>query len=112
MAGLEQRVGRRVADARKRAGLTQATLAERVEVATETISRLERGKTLPSVEKLDQIARAVGQDVAEFFRVRDADVQREGALDRLVAALRPYSARDIDAIRDLASRILSTWTRR
>ncbi len=53
---LGKALGRNIAQARQRKGLTQAQLAERLEVNTETISRFERGFTLPSLETLDRLA--------------------------------------------------------
>ena len=42
MSRIEQRLGRRIAHLRHAAGLTQEELAEKVGVAPETLSRLER----------------------------------------------------------------------
>jgi transcriptional regulator with XRE-family HTH domain len=45
-------VGEGARQARMRAGLTQADVAERIGVATEVYGRMERGKMLPSVPTL------------------------------------------------------------
>lgn len=47
-------------DARKKAGLTQQELAERIGANKGYISRLERGLTIPSVSTLYRIAAAMG----------------------------------------------------
>ena len=47
-------------DARKKAGLTQAELAERIGADKGYISRLERGLTVPTVSTLYRIAAAMG----------------------------------------------------
>ena len=47
-------------DARKRAGLTQQELAEKIGADKGYISRLERGLTIPSVSTLYRLAAAVG----------------------------------------------------
>jgi len=44
---VERQLGQRVAAYRRTAGLTQEALAEKVGVAVETISRLERGSSIP-----------------------------------------------------------------
>ena len=44
-----KRLGKAAREARLQAGLTQADVAERIEVATEVYGRLERGLMLPSV---------------------------------------------------------------
>jgi transcriptional regulator with XRE-family HTH domain len=47
-------------EARKAAGLNQAELAARVNVTNNTISRIERGQTVPSVAQAQLIAGALG----------------------------------------------------
>ncbi|MBR3302697.1 MAG: helix-turn-helix transcriptional regulator [Bacteroidales bacterium] len=47
-------------DARKRAGLTQQELAEKIGADKGYISRLERGLTIPSVSTLYRLAAAMG----------------------------------------------------
>jgi len=51
-----------VRDARKRAELTQADVAERVGVVTEVFGRLERGFLLPSVPTLRKLCRVLRLD--------------------------------------------------
>lgn len=53
---LTARLGRNLAAARKGVELTQDQLAERIGVDTETISRFERGVTMPSLVTLEQLA--------------------------------------------------------
>ena len=50
-------------DARKKAGLTQQELAERIGANKGYISRLERGLTIPTVSTLYRIAAAMGLTV-------------------------------------------------
>jgi transcriptional regulator with XRE-family HTH domain len=73
MASVEEQLGRRVAQHRKAAGITQAELAERVGVTTETVSRLERGAVIPPVSRLSDIADAIGVKLVDLFRFRDHD---------------------------------------
>lgn len=47
-------------DARRTAGLTQQELAERIGVDKGYISRVERGKTIPSAAMLYKMAAAMG----------------------------------------------------
>jgi transcriptional regulator with XRE-family HTH domain len=49
-----------VREARRRAGLTQAELAERVGTTQSAIARLEAGATSPSLARVDQLVRACG----------------------------------------------------
>lgn len=52
-------LARKIIQARKRAGLTQAQLAQRAGVRTETISRLESGKHAPNIRTVDRIDAAL-----------------------------------------------------
>lgn len=60
---MEKRLATTVGDgarqARMRAGLTQAELAERIGVATEVYGRMERGRMLPSVPTLFRLCMAL-----------------------------------------------------
>lgn len=56
-----------VAKARRRAGLTQAELAQRMKTAQSTIARLERGRGLPSTRTLDRFAKATGHRLRISF---------------------------------------------
>lgn len=47
-------------EARTRAGLSQAELAERMETSQSVVARMESGRHLPSTRSLQRYARAVG----------------------------------------------------
>ncbi len=64
-------------EARLRAGLTQAELAERVGTARSQISRYERGDVLPSLETLRRLIRACGLELG--FRLFNADLEDHDA---------------------------------
>ena len=49
-----------IADARSRAGLTQAQVAERMRPSQSNIARLEAGPTIPSPRTLERFANAIG----------------------------------------------------
>jgi putative transcriptional regulator len=59
--------GQRVAAARKRAGLSQQALAERIGAGRQSIIRIETGRQVPSVEIALAIAAAVGEPVETLF---------------------------------------------
>ena len=62
-----------VAKARRRAGLSQAELAQRMKTTQSTIARLERGRGLPSTRTLDRFAKATGHRLRISFEpVREA----------------------------------------
>lgn len=62
------RFGPFLRETRQQAGLTQAQLAERLHVTTAAVSKWERGKCLPDIAKLDDIAAALDVSVLEVLR--------------------------------------------
>lgn len=64
---LETRLARNIAIRRKALGLTQAQLAEKLGVETETLSRFERGKHLPSLVTLERLAGLLQVTVSELL---------------------------------------------
>jgi transcriptional regulator with XRE-family HTH domain len=60
-------LGARIKELRKRRGLTQEQLAEQVDLATNYISLIEVGKTSPSLETMENVARALGVELKDMF---------------------------------------------
>jgi transcriptional regulator with XRE-family HTH domain len=66
-AKLVDRLGKNIAAKRKELGLTQERLAEAVGVDTETISRFERGATVPSLATLEILAKQLRVTIASLL---------------------------------------------
>lgn len=64
---LAKRLSKNLADRRKKLGLTQDKVAGRVGLDTESISRFERGKTLPSLATLERLAIGLETTVADLL---------------------------------------------
>ena len=56
----EYQIAHELLAARTRAGLSQAEMARRMQTTQSAVSRLESGKTLPSLRTLNSYARAMG----------------------------------------------------
>ena len=56
-----------LAEFRKKCSLTQANLAEKVNVSTNSIARYERGELTPTVEIANKIAEVLGTTVNELL---------------------------------------------
>ena len=85
---INQTVGRAMAKWRKVSGLTQAQLAERLNLSLDAVSRLERGNIALTVERLVELAEIFGCETADLLgegstRGRDQAVQLESLLGRL-----------------------------
>lgn len=64
---LKQRIGLRVKFLREKAGLTQEELAGRIDRTSETVSNLERGRTLPSLATLEDLSRHLKSPIRYFL---------------------------------------------
>ena len=53
-----------VREARRRAGLSQAELAQRAGVPKSTVGRIESGARMPSTEMVERLVRAAGLEVS------------------------------------------------
>jgi len=58
--GPEFELARALIEARTRAGMTQAELAERMKTTQSAVARLESGRVPPSTRTLEKVARATG----------------------------------------------------
>ena len=64
---LKQIIGARVRAARKRRGYTQEQLADLIGRTVETVSNVERGRTIPTLETLDRLGHSLDVPLREFF---------------------------------------------
>ncbi|MGH7989447.1 MAG: helix-turn-helix domain-containing protein [Limisphaerales bacterium] len=64
---LKKRLGKRIAELRRTAELTQAQFAEKSGYSIEFISLVERGINAPSVDGLERIAKTLRVSVKDLF---------------------------------------------
>ena len=64
---------------RQERGLTQEQVAERAQRSHDTVSNLERGAALPTLETLEALAAAIGVEIGDLFATRTKDVTAERA---------------------------------
>ena len=82
-------IGGRIGALRRAAGLTQGTLAERVGSSTAVISRVETGRELASLQRLIEIADALGCELHDLIAtVATEGDAREADIAEIVAVLR------------------------
>lgn len=92
-----EEIGRNIARARKRAGLTQEGLAEKTGVTAQAVSKWENGHNLPDIENLMSIAEILdipytallagegGQQGSGGYRIRDRLFHEENMFTRMRA---------------------------
>ncbi|MBP2316526.1 helix-turn-helix domain-containing protein [Azospirillum soli] len=103
---LKQRVGLRVKEARVARGLTQEALAELVGRTVEAISNIERGRTFPTIETLEQLGRNLDMPIQHFFEDAERSIDdRRFALEGKVKAIaRKLGHEDLElAVRQLSA---------
>jgi len=101
MSDIEKKIGARATEIRLSKKLTQAQLAEKVGLSEESISRLERGVTFPSLRTMENIAQAMDVPLRAFFEFDDhpaANASFERELSKLVAFLRTLSKEEITLV--------------
>ena len=63
----DKQMGKRIQRLRKKVGLTQEQLAEKVSLSTKFIQFIETAHRKPSLKSLQKIARALKTDIKNFF---------------------------------------------
>lgn len=74
MTTIKKKFGVNLFRLRSKAGLTQATLAERTNLSIDSISRIERGERAPSLESIEKISSALKVRASELFNFADAEI--------------------------------------
>jgi transcriptional regulator with XRE-family HTH domain len=105
MVDVKQHIGIKIKAARRQLGLTQAQLAESVDKTVETISNIERGDSLTSIETLQLISEKLGLPLAEFFegleKARPRDRRRVELEQEVGLLLQSLPEQDIELAVDL-----------
>ena len=90
-------IGKRIALARKNAGLTQATLAERIGISEKYLSRVECGKQTPTVMVIVKICESLCISADELLLTET--IATHNALEsKLQYEIRDFSAYDKEQI--------------
>ncbi len=115
-------LGEVLREARLKAELTQADVAERVGVATEVYGRIERGNLTPSVPNLRKLcmvlrvdaSAALGLDVREaaaWLKESAAPSEESPRLRRLLRTLRQLDDKQLSAVGYMARSLVSPEAR-
>lgn len=96
MTSITKRVGINLAKVRQEARLTQEDLAGKVGVEPETISRIERGTTDPSLKRLEQFANAIGIGIEVL--IGESEKEPLSAAQMISAHLQPLKQEDQDFV--------------
>jgi transcriptional regulator with XRE-family HTH domain len=105
----QQQLGRRLAELRKRARLTQGDVAEKLGVADETLSRIERGAQWTDFKTLIALCELYDAEWADLVPTDGGrNSAREAAIRELVDLLRALSSKDVELVIGLARAVASS----
>jgi len=107
---LAKRLGKRLAERRRAIGWTQDQLAERIGVDAETVSRFERGVTVPSLITLDKLASALRCRTAELLS--ESSIEPTDQAVRMSAQLTSLTSRDREFVVDHIKRLCDQLRKR
>ena len=93
-------LGRAIAVKRKSMGLSQKELAVLVDVDGESISRFERGTVVPSLHRLERVAKALGMGVGDLLSI--ASPLPEDQTHQLLLLMQKLNNRDRKILMDMA----------
>lgn len=87
------KIGERIVAARMKAGLTQADIAQKLNVTAQTISAWERGVKTPKLDTIIRICNAIGCDTSEILNTVDfsTDAETEVEEHRLLCPMKKGS---------------------
>ena len=87
---LEKVVGQTIAKRRQSLGISQFELAERLNIAPASLSRIENGLAAPRFSRLEEIAEILDCPVSVLFRMNDETLKNTSdTIAELVGSLPP-----------------------
>lgn len=75
------KIGRKIAELRKRNGLTQMGLADALGISFQAVSNWERGNTMPDISKLQELSGILGVSIDELLGGEERAAVIERAMD-------------------------------
>jgi len=101
---LATRVGQAIARQRVRCDLSQEQVAEKLEIGSEAVSRIERGIVMPNVERLVELAAIFNCDAADLLT--EGSSRPEDQARRLYELLSALDADDRALVIDVVERLV------
>lgn len=97
----------RLKNLRKSMGLTQSQFAELVNLSEDSVGKIERGTSVPTISTIKQIAESLKISLSELIEEAPARERvANKALDDLIKYLKTKSPEDIKFIHEIAVKIL------
>jgi transcriptional regulator with XRE-family HTH domain len=108
MSSLRRQVGTKVRHYRERAGLTQTELGDLIGKSLETVGRIERGSTAPSLALLEKLADALKVDPRDLLGTGShaARTRKPDPLARLIDRLAGLPDDDLERAEKLLTAVI------
>lgn len=103
MSAIARKIGQRIAQLRRRAGFTQAQLAESCGVQPETVCRYEAGVVAVPIDRLVLIAKALRLRVQDLLDSPSDDPVRDRAVERLLVFAGTLTTEEIELVMDVGA---------
>lgn len=106
---LARSIGRAIAARRKALGMTQESLSELIQIEQSSLSRIERGTLVPSLERLASVAEALRCGIADLFTVGSVNAHdRAARVHEKLSHLTPGQQEMVERLIDDALALLET----
>ncbi len=97
MDNIRKKLGERIRELRKSAGITQEELGEKAELSYKFIGELERGQVNVSLDSIVRIVGALGVKIGDLFSKEKIPVQK--VLVKEKSPLSKFSSKDLQLIK-------------
>lgn len=95
-----------IAEKRTLLGISQETLAERVGISQESLSRMEKGLIAPRFERLQLFADALECSIPDLFRVQGETSERAATIEKILSSLSGDQQKEIVGIVATVARLV------
>lgn len=104
---LFKRIGRVLASRREARSLTQEQVAEMLQIGTEAVSRMERGLTMPTVQRMADLAEIYGCGIDELLITSSTRASDQAEVINQVLQTLPEADRAmiVDVVQKIANRL-------
>ena len=104
---ISERIGKKIREHRKKAGLSLESLALSAEITPNFLGDVERGVKKPSVDTLESILTVLGLTFSEFFNfeseIKSNNEQLE--LKKIISSLRRLSDEELKTINSIIKQV-------
>ena len=107
---LAEIVGENISERRRRLGLSQKELADRLNITQDAMTRMEKGKIAPKMGRLVDIAQNLQCSVGSLFRTHDETTEEMAAT--IADILKPLPKDGQEALVDLVASAARVMLRR